>query len=57
MVSIPSWMLDQNGLSVGDDVVMENSVVKGMIQFRKWDGPEKERDYALEDAKREHLSG
>ena len=39
VVSVPVWMLEYTGMGVGDQVLMEGSVVTRMIQFQKWNPP------------------
>ncbi len=42
VVSVPTWMLENAGLELGDDVMMEVMEMGGPIQFRKWNPPKKE---------------
>ena len=39
VVSIPGWMLEQNGLAVKDQVLIESVEPRGVMQLQKWNPP------------------
>lgn len=57
VVSVPGWMLEQNELGLGDDVVMMSAGTQGTIQFRKWNPPVVDKEFAEREAKRKYLGG